>query len=64
MTQKEFRNLQVGDIVRGRISGMAFIVTDNYGDRAVAVRVVELTNPCEWLLVRKYGDHDEMRNYH
>ena len=46
------RDLQVGDIVQSRGSGMAYIVTANYGDYAIAVRTAHVTNPIEWKLVK------------
>ena len=53
-TEQQFvvRDLQAGDIVQSRGSGMAYIVTANYGDCAIAVRTAHVTNPSEWILVR------------
>lgn len=48
MTKDEMRALREGDIVRGKSSGMAFIITGNYGERLTAVRSVDITNPDEW----------------
>ena len=58
MKQEDFKNLSEGDIVRSDIvrsatSGIAYVVTGNYGGRITAVRTVDLTNPCEWELVVK-----------
>ena len=53
MTSEEFHNLQSGDVVRGLVSGLGFLVMDNFGDRVPAVRTVDITNPLEWVLVRK-----------
>ena len=48
MSENEMRKLQVGDIVRGKLTGMVFVVTANYGNRVTAVRTVDITNPDEW----------------
>lgn len=47
MTEAEMAALQPGDVVTGHL-GLGFIVTANYGDRVIAVRTVDLTNPREW----------------
>ena len=52
MTEDEFRNLCIGDVVRGA-KGNAYVVHINYGNRVVAVRTVEMTNSREWDLVMK-----------
>ena len=51
MTENQMRKLQVGDLVRGKLSGMMFVVTGNYGDRVTAVKTVDMTNPEEWEIV-------------
>jgi hypothetical protein len=51
MTPEELRNLQPGDLVRGKLLGMIYVVTANYGDRVTAVRTADITNPEEWELV-------------
>jgi hypothetical protein len=51
MTYDEMRQLQPGDIVRGKGSSQSYVVTANYGSRVTAVRTVDLTNPSEWDLV-------------
>lgn len=53
MTQAEFDQLREGDLVISICDGLAYIVTLDYGDRKIAVRTVELTNPDEWQLVHK-----------
>jgi len=52
---KEFRlqELKPGDIIRSRFSGDSFIVFDNFGSYVVAVRTVNVSNPCEWFLVKE-----------
>ena len=39
--------------MRGLVSGLGFMVTDNFGERVTAVRTVDITNPLEWVLVQK-----------
>lgn len=48
MTEEDFKGLKPGTIVRGKSSGLSYVVTGNYGGRATAVRTVDLTNPDEW----------------
>ena len=31
----------------------AYLVVANYGDRATAVDSVDITNPCEWLILEE-----------
>lgn len=50
MTRDELRALKPGDIIRNA-SGLGYVVTDNTGSRATAVRTVDVTNPDEWTLV-------------
>jgi hypothetical protein len=56
MTYQELGELGPGDII-GHASGdgISYIVTANYGDRVTAVRTVDITNPGEWMIVRKAG---------
>lgn len=56
MTGKQFKSLDVGDIVRGRVSGVSYVVTGNYGGRVTAVRTAEITNPDEWELIVPHAD--------
>ena len=51
------QDLQPGDIVQSRASGIAYIVTDNHGDFAIAVRTAHVTNPGEWKLVKPNAEH-------
>ncbi len=50
MTKGELYSLRTGDVVIGKLSGLAYVVTANYGNRVTAVRTVDITNPDEWLL--------------
>lgn len=54
MTETELRQLRPGDAVRHVDLGLGvYLVTGNYGHRVTAVRTVDLTNPSEWVLVRR-----------
>jgi len=55
MTPAQFKALKTGDLVRGRFSGAAFVVTQSHGDRVTAVRTQDLSNPDEWDLVDRDG---------
>jgi hypothetical protein len=46
-------DLRVGDIIRGKASGDSYVVTAIYGDRATAVRTMDVTNPAEWERVER-----------
>lgn len=48
----DLSNLTVGDTVRNLGSGMVYDVT-KAGERVIATREVELSNPGEWELVRR-----------
>ena len=52
---KSINELQTGDIVRGKISHQTFTVVANYGTRATAVKVADITNPGEWEVYREDG---------
>ena len=47
------QDLRPGDIVQHVITGMSYVVTDNYGEYAIAVRTAHITNPSEWKLVNR-----------
>jgi len=55
MDNLSFKNLNTGDIVRGKHSSKSFVVMEN--DRAnnkiIVVRIEEMTNPEEWDLILK-----------
>lgn len=53
MNKSELINLKSGDIVQGKSYGLGYIVVDNLGDRVIAIREVEMTNPIEWSLIQK-----------
>jgi len=56
MTPEQMKNLEPGDIVRGKLSGYGYIVTANYGERVTAVRTVDITNPDEWDIITPSDD--------
>lgn len=47
---KSIKELKSGDVVVSKVTGLAYIVHENYGDRATAVRTADITNPIEWEL--------------
>lgn len=49
---KDLSELKEGDIIRGKSSGIVFIVTGNYGSHVTAVRTQDVTNPDEWTVLR------------
>ncbi len=52
MNKKQMANLKVGDIIQSKKdSKWAFIVSQNFGERLIAVRTIEITNPTDWELV-------------
>jgi hypothetical protein len=48
-------DLKEGDIVRhvNAREGNRFVVSGNYGNRATAIGSVDITNPPEWLVLRR-----------
>ena len=60
MTEKELKDLQVGDIVRNKSGSEGYIITSNYGNRAIGVRTIDITNPSEWDLVVKVVAHQRL----
>lgn len=59
MTKDEFAYLQTGDVVRPKGSDKAYVVMDHYGDRVTVVRTSEISNPDEWLLIRKVIEDED-----
>lgn len=56
MTRDMMAALQPGDLISHRGSGESLVVTANYGNRVTAVRTYDVTNPCEWLVIRRSSD--------
>lgn len=48
MTNEQFSSLQRGDIVRGRVSGNAYVIDSNIGSGYIGVNTVLLTHADEW----------------
>lgn len=44
--------LKSGDIIRGKSSGEAYVVTGQYGSHATAVKTVDVSHASEWLVMR------------
>lgn len=47
--------LQTGDIVRGKTHHQTYTVVANFGTRATAIRVADITNLNEWQVLRDDG---------
>lgn len=45
---RTFQDLQRGAIIKNRGSERVYVVTGNYGDRAIAVATVDVTHLSEW----------------
>lgn len=51
MTPEQFKSLQSGDSISHIMHPLiGYMVAGNYGDHVTAVRVVDATNPQEWIL--------------
>lgn len=57
-----FKNLVRGDIVRSKLDHRTFVVTDNYGDRVIAVTSVDMTHPSEWDVVVKQDIYEDSKS--
>lgn len=44
--------LETGDIIRGKSSGEAYVVTAQYGSHASAVKTIDVSHASEWLVMR------------
>ena len=54
MEEKEFENLGEGDVILNKRTGVKYTVRyHDKGKKKVTVRVVELRNQNEWILVKK-----------
>lgn len=55
MDADEFKDLDIGDIVRHVHNGIEgiWVVTGNYGGRVTAAQTVDMTNPNEWEVISK-----------
>lgn len=50
MTKKEFLKLKPGDIIKSKNDTV--IVSQNFGERLIGVRTIEVRNPKEWELFK------------
>uniref|UniRef100_A0A6H1Z8I3 Uncharacterized protein n=1 Tax=viral metagenome TaxID=1070528 RepID=A0A6H1Z8I3_9ZZZZ len=50
---KSISELQEGSVVRGKLSGDGYTVVAHMGDYAIGTRVVHISNPGEWLLIKE-----------
>lgn len=53
---KSLLELSEGDIVRGKRSGLAYVVGANYTTYVIATRVQHISQPVEWLVLREAPD--------
>ena len=53
MTHQQFLQLRVGDIIASGVDDQIYLITAWYGQHAIAVKTVEVTNASEWRLVSK-----------
>ena len=53
MNKQDFTELGIGDIVKHKDSWPSYVVAGNYGGRVTAVKIVDMTNPDEWVLMQK-----------
>ncbi len=56
MTNEEFKNLKEGDIIRHEIGGEGYMVANDLGRSKTIIRVLEASNPTEWVLVSNGGE--------
>ncbi len=58
ITEKEiskdlkFDTLRRGDIVRKKIGGMSYVITQVNTYSAIAIRQIDISNECEWKVVK------------
>jgi len=52
MTDKEFKNLQIGDVVLGG-SGLEYVIQQSYEDHYIGARTITITNQDEWELIKR-----------
>lgn len=50
---KNLEQLRPGRTIRHRAFGQCYTVTNNYGDHAIAVRAIDVTNPDEWEMLNR-----------
>lgn len=53
MTDEEFKNLKEGDIIRHELDSEGYMVANDLGRSKTIIRVLDASNPAEWVLVSK-----------
>lgn len=48
---KKISQLKSGDIVKNKGSAYGYVITANYGNYAIGVRTIHISNPNEWEIV-------------
>jgi hypothetical protein len=54
----DIKELKPGMVIRSANRQTHYMVTSNFGDRATAVRTVDVTNPSEWHIHTGPERHD------
>ena len=49
----KFETLKEGDIVRSKIGGMSYIITQVDTYNATAIRQINISNECEWIVLKR-----------
>lgn len=47
-------DLRAGDIIRNTVSANAYVVTAVFSNFAIAVDTIHVSNPDEWLVLRRH----------
>ncbi len=55
MTREEFESLKKGDIIRQKLGGEGWMVANDRGRSKTIIRVMDASNPTEWVLASKAG---------
>lgn len=50
---QNIKELERGDIIRHNGSGNSYVITSVYGEYAIAVDTIHVSNPNEWSIVEK-----------
>lgn len=48
---KKISDLKIGMTVRGKSSGLGYLIVRVDGDRAIGQRTIEISNPPEWDII-------------
>jgi hypothetical protein len=52
------RDLERGDIIRGKSTGIVYVVTGNYGNRVTAATTTDVTHAIEWEIFHQEDDRE------